>query len=70
MSLPRYAAGRLLLGLGQVAGITTIVFVLTEALPGDAAVVIAATIPTRPASPRFGRNWTSTSRPGSATSTG
>ncbi|GIJ34578.1 ABC transporter permease [Micromonospora sediminimaris] len=45
MSLPRYAAGRLLLGLGQVAGITTIVFVLTEALPGDAAVVIAGDQP-------------------------
>lgn len=45
MNLPRYAAGRLLLGLGQVAGIATIVFVLTEALPGDAAVVIAGDQP-------------------------
>ncbi|WFE65037.1 ABC transporter permease [Micromonospora sp. WMMD714] len=45
MSLPRYATGRLLLGLGQVAGITTIVFALTEALPGDAAVVIAGDQP-------------------------
>ncbi|MFV2103474.1 ABC transporter permease [Micromonospora sp. LOL_024] len=45
MSLPSYAVGRLLLGLGQVAGITTIVFVLTEALPGDAAVVIAGDQP-------------------------
>ncbi|MDG4831744.1 ABC transporter permease [Solwaraspora sp. WMMD1047] len=45
MNLLRYAAGRLLLGLGQVAGITTIVFVLTEALPGDAAVVIAGDQP-------------------------
>ncbi|GIJ11048.1 ABC transporter permease [Micromonospora andamanensis] len=45
MSLPRYAAGRSLLGLGQVAGITAIVFVLTEALPGDAAVVIAGDQP-------------------------
>ena len=45
MSLPRYAAGRLLLGFAQVAGITTIVFVLTEALPGDAAVVIAGDQP-------------------------
>ncbi|MBG0566644.1 ABC transporter permease [Actinoplanes aureus] len=45
MSLPRYAAQRLLLGLGQVAGIATIVFVLTEVLPGDAAVVIAGDQP-------------------------
>ncbi|MEU1885891.1 ABC transporter permease [Micromonospora rifamycinica] len=45
MSLSRYATGRLLLGLGQVAGITTIVFALTEALPGDAAVVIAGDQP-------------------------
>jgi peptide/nickel transport system permease protein len=45
VSLSRYATGRLLLGLGQVAGITTIVFALTEALPGDAAVVIAGDQP-------------------------
>ncbi|MEU8045660.1 ABC transporter permease [Micromonospora echinofusca] len=45
MSLPRYAAGRLLLGGGQVAGVATAVFVLTEALPGDAAVVIAGDQP-------------------------
>lgn len=45
MSLPRYAAGRLLTGAGQVAGIATVVFVLTEALPGDAAVVIAGDHP-------------------------
>ncbi|MER5335749.1 ABC transporter permease [Micromonospora sp. NPDC002717] len=45
MSLPRYAARRLLLGVGQVAGVATVVFVLTEALPGDAAVVIAGDQP-------------------------
>ncbi|WP_428962385.1 ABC transporter permease [Micromonospora fluostatini] len=45
MSLPRYATGRLLLGLGQVVGVATLVFVLTEALPGDAAVVIAGDQP-------------------------
>mgnify|MGYP000040851614 FL=1 len=45
MSLTRYTVRRLLLGVGQVAGITTIVFVLTEALPGDAAVVIAGDQP-------------------------
>ncbi|MGB2571057.1 ABC transporter permease [Micromonospora citrea] len=45
MNLPRYAAQRLLLGIGQVAGVATVVFVLTEALPGDAAVVIAGDQP-------------------------
>ncbi|GGM11233.1 ABC transporter permease [Micromonospora yangpuensis] len=45
MSLPRYATQRLLLGLGQVVGVATVVFVLTEALPGDAAVVIAGDHP-------------------------
>jgi peptide/nickel transport system permease protein len=45
LSLTRYTVQRLLLGVGQVAGITTVVFVLTEALPGDAAVVIAGDHP-------------------------
>ncbi|MEU6073874.1 ABC transporter permease [Micromonospora sp. NPDC047074] len=45
MSLPRYAGHRLLLGLAQVVGVATVVFVLTEALPGDAAVVIAGDQP-------------------------
>jgi peptide/nickel transport system permease protein len=45
LSLSRYAAQRLLLGIVQVAGIATIVFVLTEVLPGDAAVVIAGDQP-------------------------
>ncbi|MFF0820084.1 ABC transporter permease [Micromonospora haikouensis] len=45
MSLPRYAARRALVGAGQVVGVATVVFVLTEALPGDAAVVIAGDQP-------------------------
>jgi peptide/nickel transport system permease protein len=45
LNLARYATGRLLLGIGQVAGAATVVFVLTEALPGDAAVVIAGDQP-------------------------
>lgn len=45
MTPSRYAVGRLLLGVGQVTGAVTIVFVLTEALPGDAAVVVAGDQP-------------------------
>ncbi|MGI5285652.1 ABC transporter permease [Nonomuraea polychroma] len=45
MSLARYALRRLLLGVAQVVAVTTLVFVLTEALPGDAAVVLAGDIP-------------------------
>ncbi|NUP01501.1 MAG: ABC transporter permease, partial [Nonomuraea sp.] len=33
MSLPRYAARRLLLGLGQVVTVAALVFLLVEALP-------------------------------------
>ncbi|GAA3545124.1 ABC transporter permease [Nonomuraea rosea] len=45
MSLTRYALRRLLLGVVQVVAVATLVFVLTEALPGDAAVVLAGDIP-------------------------
>lgn len=41
----RYTVRRVLLGLGQVIGVLTVVFVLTEALPGDAAVTIAGDQP-------------------------
>jgi peptide/nickel transport system permease protein len=41
----RYTARRVLLGLAQVIGVLTVVFVLTEALPGDAAVIIAGDQP-------------------------
>lgn len=44
-SLPGYAARRLLLGLAQVVAVTALVFALTEALPGDAAVVLAGDTP-------------------------
>ncbi|TMR21706.1 ABC transporter permease [Nonomuraea turkmeniaca] len=45
MSLARYTLRRLLLGVAQVIAVATLVFVLTEALPGDAAVVLAGDIP-------------------------
>ncbi len=45
MSLFRILAGRLALGAVQVLGVVTVVFVLTDALPGDAAVVIASDSP-------------------------
>ncbi|MGN9843136.1 ABC transporter permease [Nonomuraea sp. H19] len=45
MSLARYALRRLLLGAAQVVAVATLVFALTEALPGDAAVVLAGDIP-------------------------
>lgn len=45
MSLPRYAARRLLLGLGQVVTVAALVFLLVEALPGDAAVALAGDSP-------------------------
>ncbi|WP_327676001.1 ABC transporter permease [Kitasatospora sp. NBC_00458] len=40
-----WARRRLLLGAGQVAAVPVLVFVLTEALPGDAAVTIAGDDP-------------------------
>jgi peptide/nickel transport system permease protein len=45
VSFPRYAARRLLLGLGQVLAVATGVFLLVEALPGDAAVALAGDNP-------------------------
>lgn len=45
MSLPRYVARRLLLGAVQIVLVLSLVFVLTEALPGDAAVTIAGDNP-------------------------
>ncbi|CAM3432126.1 ABC transporter permease [Occultella aeris] len=45
MSLTRLLARRMALGAVQVFGVVTIVFLLTEALPGDAAVVIAGDAP-------------------------
>ena len=45
MSLPRYAARRILLGAVQVVLVMVVVFFLTEALPGDAAVTIAGDNP-------------------------
>ncbi|MCX5197434.1 ABC transporter permease [Streptomyces sp. NBC_00249] len=40
-----WAGRRLLLGLGQTAAVVLFVFLLTEALPGDAAVVLAGDQP-------------------------
>ncbi|MBT2468836.1 ABC transporter permease [Streptomyces sp. ISL-66] len=40
-----WASHRLLLGLGQTAAVVLFVFVLTEALPGDAAVALAGDQP-------------------------
>ncbi|MEV0620463.1 ABC transporter permease [Nonomuraea sp. NPDC050404] len=45
MNLLRYAARRVLLGAVQVVAVSSLVFLLTEALPGDAAVVLAGDIP-------------------------
>lgn len=45
MSLRGYAGRRLAVGLLQVLGVATLVFVLTAALPGDAAVVVAGDSP-------------------------
>ncbi|TMR94477.1 ABC transporter permease [Nonomuraea basaltis] len=44
-NLASYALRRLLLGAAQVVAVATLVFALTEALPGDAAVVLAGDIP-------------------------
>ncbi|MCG5218556.1 ABC transporter permease [Streptosporangium sp. KLBMP 9127] len=43
--MTRYTLRRLLLGLAQIVAVATLVFALTEALPGDAAVVLAGDIP-------------------------
>ncbi|WP_018350554.1 ABC transporter permease [Longispora albida] len=45
MSLGWYAARRLGLGVAQVLAVVTVIFALTWALPGDAAVVIAGDDP-------------------------
>ena len=45
MSLPRYLVRRLLLGVVQILLVVVVVFALTEALPGDAAVTIAGDNP-------------------------
>lgn len=45
MNLGRYAVRRLLLGLFQVAAVALLVFLLVEALPGDAAVALAGDDP-------------------------
>ncbi len=45
MILSRYVAGRMLLGLAQIVLVMVIVFFLTEAMPGDAAVTIAGDNP-------------------------
>lgn len=45
MSLRRYAARRLALGLVQVLAVVTVVFLLVQALPGDAAVALAGDNP-------------------------
>ncbi|WP_222850913.1 ABC transporter permease [Phytoactinopolyspora mesophila] len=45
MSLRAYALQRIAFGVVQVLGVATLVFVLTEALPGDAAVVVAGDTP-------------------------
>ncbi|GGK90054.1 ABC transporter permease [Planomonospora parontospora subsp. parontospora] len=45
MNLTRYAARRLAVGAVQVAAVTGLVFLMTEALPGDAAVVLAGDQP-------------------------
>lgn len=47
MNLGRYALGRLGFGLFQVFAVTVLVFGLTEALPGDAAVAAAGDNPSR-----------------------
>ncbi|WP_410641634.1 ABC transporter permease [Amycolatopsis sp. lyj-346] len=45
MSLGRYAVRRLAVGLFQVLAVVTAVFLLVQALPGDAAVVLAGDNP-------------------------
>lgn len=45
MSPRRYAARRLVLGLVQVLAVVTVVFLLVQALPGDAAVALAGDHP-------------------------
>ncbi|MEV4360084.1 ABC transporter permease [Nonomuraea sp. NPDC049625] len=45
MNLTRYAARRLAVGALQVAGVACLVFLMVEALPGDAAVVLAGDQP-------------------------
>lgn len=45
MSLARYASRRLLLGLVQVPAAAVLVFLMVEALPGDAAVAMAGDNP-------------------------
>ncbi|PSL53559.1 peptide/nickel transport system permease protein [Saccharothrix carnea] len=45
MSLRRYAVRRLALGLVQVLAVVTVVFLLVQALPGDAAVALAGDNP-------------------------
>jgi peptide/nickel transport system permease protein len=45
VSLRRYAARRLLVGLVQVLAVAALVFLLVEALPGDAAVALAGDQP-------------------------
>lgn len=45
MSLTRYTARRLPLAAAQVAAVTTVIFLLAELLPGDAAVVLAGDAP-------------------------
>lgn len=45
MSLTSYAARRLALGLVQVLAVVTVVFLLVQALPGDAAVALAGDNP-------------------------
>ncbi|GAB2976292.1 ABC transporter permease [Saccharothrix stipae] len=45
MSLRRYAARRLAIGAAQVLAVVTLVFLLVQALPGDAAVALAGDNP-------------------------
>ncbi|MFD0206182.1 MULTISPECIES: ABC transporter permease [Saccharothrix] len=45
MSLRRYAVRRLAIGLVQVLAVVTVVFLLVQALPGDAAVALAGDNP-------------------------
>lgn len=45
MTLAHYLVRRLALGVAQIVGVATLIFLLTEALPGDAAVVLAGDTP-------------------------
>lgn len=45
MTVPRYIAGRVLVGIVQVLLVMVLVFFLAEALPGDAAVTLAGDNP-------------------------